>query len=513
MGEYFIGIDSGTQSTKTLVLDAASGDVVASATAHYDLIEGLPPGHKEQHPSSWTDAIDETMTAVLRAPGVAPARVRAIGVSGQQHGFVALDDADQVIRAAKLWCDTSTDTECEEIIERLGGLEATIRAVGNGIPSGFTASKILWLKKHEPQNYRRLAAVLLPHDYINFWLTGTKAMECGDASGTGLLDVRNRCWSSAAMDAVDPPVAAMLPELSSSRGITGRLRPQLAARWGLENEVVVSAGGGDNMMGAIGTGNVKPGVVTVSLGTSGTIYACSEKPIVDPEGEIAAFCDSTGKWLPLVCTMNVTVATEMVRERFDLSHEQFSEAASSAPAGNDGLMLVPFFEGERTPNIPAGTGVFFGVRGATFDVSHLSRAAMEGTAIGLNYGLDRLRSLGLETREIRATGGGSRSAVWRQILADVFNADVVCLKNEEGAALGAALQSLWAYRNSGGEVSRIEDICDRYVGLAESTRVSARPAIVATYRQMQGLHSLLVNSLRVPFEAHRALISQAPTAS
>src|SRR6266545_3352457 len=226
----------------------------------------------------------------------------------------------------------------------------------------------------------------------------------------------------------------MLPPLVASDEIAGTLRPELAAEFGLSDGVIVSSGGGDNMMGAIGTGNVRAGVVTVSLGTSGTIYACSERPVVDPSGEVAAFCDSTGRWLPLVCTMNVTVATEMVRERFNLSHDEMAQAASAVPAGNDGLMLIPFFEGERTPNVPDGTGVYFA------------------------------------PREIRATGGGSKSAVWRQILADVFNAEVVCVANEEGAAVGAAVQALWAYRKRAGLPESIENLCDRYVAVAEATR-------------------------------------------
>src|SRR5262249_41828026 len=294
MSEYFIGIDSGTQSTKTILLDAASGEIVAGASKQYELIDGLPAGHKEQHPGDWIAAVRETIKAALGKSGVDRASVRGIGVSGQQHGFVALDETDRVIRAAKLWCDTSTSSECEEIIAGLGGLDQTIEAVGNGVPAGFTASKILWLKKHEPENYARLRWILLPHDYINLWLTGRKTMECGDASGTALLDVRNRKWSQAAINAIDPRLSEMLPPLLASDEIAGTLRPELAVEFGLSEGVIVSLGGGDNMMGAIGTGNVRAGVVTVSLGTSGTIYACGERPVVDPQGEVAAFCDSTG---------------------------------------------------------------------------------------------------------------------------------------------------------------------------------------------------------------------------
>jgi xylulokinase len=507
MSEYFIGIDSGTQSTKAILLDAATGAVVASASQSYELIEGLPAGHKEQHPHEWIDATRATIKAVLDKSGIDRAAVKGIGVSGQQHGFVPLDADDQVIRPAKLWCDTATSAECDAIIGKLGGLDATITAVGNGVPAGFTASKILWLKNHEPENYARLASVLLPHDYLNFWLTGRMTMECGDASGTGLLDVRSRTWSDATINAIDARVKAMLPALIASDDIAGTLRPELAAEFGLSESVIVSGGGGDNMMGAIGTGNVAAGVVTVSLGTSGTIYACSSHPVVDPQGEIAAFCDSTGQWLPLVCTMNVTVATEMVRERFNLSHAQLSEAVASTPAGNDGLMLIPFFEGERTPNQPNGTGVYFGLRDQTFSVGHFARAAMEGTTLGLNYGLNRLRSLGIAPREIRATGGGAKSAEWRQILADVFNAEVVCTQSEEGAAMGAAVQALWAYRKQQGAPTGIEELCAKYVALDEATRAKPDAARVKLYAQMQNVHDQIVRDLGNAFSAHRKLIA------
>ncbi|QQS48292.1 MAG: xylulokinase [Acidobacteriota bacterium] len=509
MSDYFIGIDSGTQSTKTIVMDGSSGTVISSASRAYDLIDGLPAGHKEQDPAVWIAAVRETIAEALERSGVDRLDVRGIGVSGQQHGFVALDEDDRVVRAAKLWCDTATGPESEEIIAALGGFEKTIETVGNGIPAGFTASKILWLKRHEPANYARLRSILLPHDYINFRLTGRKSMECGDASGTALLDVRNRVWSREAIEAIDPKLSEMLPPLIGSHETAGTLLPDLAAELGLSSSVIVSSGGGDNMMGAIGTGNVREGVVTVSLGTSGTIYACSEKPVIDPGGEVAAFCDSTGRWLPLVCTMNVTVATEMVRERFNLSHDELSTAASSTPAGNDGLMLIPFFEGERTPNVPDGTGVYFGLRDGTFSVPHFARAAMEGTALGLNYGLHRLRELGIEPLEIRATGGGAKSAAWRQILADVFNADVVCVASEEGAASGAALQALWAWRRLEGKETSIESLCDGFISLDETTRARPDPDRAAIYRKMQDLHNHLVRDLMKDFSSHRRLINES----
>src|SRR5512137_2468007 len=338
MRTLLLGIDSGTQSTKVLVVDARDGKVIASAAQEYGLIPNLPAGAKEQHPHTWREATAGAIRRALRQAKASAAEVKAIGVSGQQHGFVALDKQGEVIRPAKLWCDTSTAAECEEITEKLGGTKKTIRALGNAVLPGFTASKILWLKKNEPKNFARLATVLLPHDYLNFWLTGERVMEFGDASGTALLDVRKRAWSAAAVKAIDPALGSKLPPLISSDTPAGTLQPATAKELGLGTDVLVSAGGGDNMMGAIGTGNTRAGVITASFGTSGTIYACSEKPIVDREGEIAAFCDSTNRWLPLLCTMNVTVATEMVREDFGWSHEKYAAEAARVPAGSRGLL-------------------------------------------------------------------------------------------------------------------------------------------------------------------------------
>lgn len=508
MSNYFIGIDSGTQSTKTLLVDGETGRIVASATASYELLEGLPAGHKEQNPADWIQAVSTTVARVLRESGIDPKRIRGIGVSGQQHGFVPLDEAGHVLRPAKLWCDTSTSAQCDELITALGGFARTIELLGNGIPPGFTASKILWLKEKEPQHFARLRTVLLPHDYINFWLTGQTVMEYGDASGTALLDVSARTWCQPVVREIDPKLERCLPPLIDSAQIAGVVRPKLVAQWNLSSDVIVSAGGGDNMMAAIGTGNVREGIVTASFGTSGTIYACSERPIIDPKGEVAAFCDSTGNWLPLVCTMNVTVATEMVRERFGLDHEGLSHSVAEAPLGADGLLLIPFFEGERMPNCPEGTGVYFGVRPTTYDVPHMARAAMEGVTLGMNYGLQRLRELGLTPREIRVTGGGAKSAVWRQIMADVFNAEVVCLQSEEAAAYGAALQALWAYENHRGRKTSIESITDRFVLLDEETRTKPDSRRAQLYAPLQTLHNEIVRSLRGAFRAHRRWLEQ-----
>jgi xylulokinase len=508
MRTLLLGIDSGTQSTKVLVVDARNGRVLGRSGRAYGLIPGLPPGAKEQHPRTWRQAAAQAIQAALKNAAAAAHEVAAIGVSGQQHGFVPLDGAGEVIRPAKLWCDTSTAAECEIITRKLGGLDGAIAELGNAVLPGFTAPKILWLKRREPKNFARLATVLLPHDYLNFWLTGNRVMEFGDASGTALLNVRSRVWSQKACRAIDPRLARALPPLLQSDQPAGLLQAATARQLGLKPGVLVSAGGGDNMMGAIGTGNTRAGVVTASFGTSGTIYACSEKPVIDPRGEIAAFCDSTNRWLPLLCTMNVTVATEMVREDFGLTHAQFAAQAAKASPGSGGLLLLPYLEGERTPNVPDGTGVWLGASQSTFTAPHFARAAMEGVTLGMNYGLLRLRQLGVKPRQIRATGGGAKSKFWRQIMADVFEAEVVTLKESEGAAYGAALQALWCWRLQRGDRVSIHQITDEFVQLNRAETVQPVAANVKIYRELQEMQDQTSLALRPVFARHRRFLNR-----
>jgi xylulokinase len=502
----YIGIDCGTQSLKAVAWDDTSGRIVAAGRS-YDLIEGLPPGHKEQHPTLWLDALEACLSE-LRSNGVEMEAVAGIGVSGQQHGLVVLDVAHRPIRAAKLWSDTSTAQQCAEIMAAAGGEEAYRSEIGNGLPPGFTASKIVWLKQNEPDNYERIRHILLPHDYLNFYLTGELVAEAGDASGTGYFRVRERDWSGAALSWIDADrdLLSCLPQLIPSQQAAGRIRPELARKWGMTGSVEVSSGGGDNMMGAIGSGNVKPGAVTVSLGTSGTLYSYSDAPVIDPRAEIAAFCDSTGGWLPLVCTMNVTVATEMVRDGFlDTSHEEFSRAIGAVRPGADGMVLLPYLEGERMPNVPLGTGVLLGLRPATATAAHLARAAMEGVTLGLFYGMERMQELGIAPSEIRLIGGGAKSRVWRQIVADIFDVPVVCPENQEGPAFGAALQALWAA--SGGN---LQTLVDTHLKLDESSRACPDEANRAVYQELYGLYRELSQTLvtsRV-FQAHRAFIGK-----
>jgi xylulokinase len=487
----YLGIDSGTQSTKTVVLDLETGTILAHASQAYDLISGLPAGHLEQHPSDWFAATKATVAACLAQLGDRRREVRGIGVSGQQHGLVVLDEADAVIRPAKLWCDTSTTEQCARFEAAFGGTAGLIGRTGNAMLPGYTIPKLLWLKENEPDHFRQVRTILLPHDYLNFRLTGVKRMEYGDASGTGILNVRTREWDRELTAFIDSSVDAMLPELGSSNAVHGILLPELAAEWGLSPEVIVSEGGGDNMMGAIGTGNLGGGVVTASFGTSGTLYACSETPIIDPRGEVAAFCDSTDRWLPLVCTMNVTVVTEQVRSWFGWDLAELERQVASVPAGAEGVSFLPYLNGERTPNLPKGSGVLHGLGSTNASPAHLARAAMEGATLGLGYGLRRFAELGLSPSEIRLTGGGSKSAVWRQISADVFGVPVVALATAEGAGLGGAIQAAHADGQGSYEV-----LSKRLVALDETTRCLPGPDRVDLYRTQLDRQMELTGLLR-----------------
>ena len=482
--QLFLGIDSGTQGTKAIVFSTTLKKVISEGYASHDLIEN-DVGKKEQEPSWWIEASIKAITKALEGVGSSK-DVKAIGVSGQQHGMTPLDAEGHIIRPAKLWCDTETVSQCEEITQKVGGPEKVIDIIGNSIAPGFTASKILWMKQNEPENYQRLATVLLPHDYINYWLTGEKKTEYGDASGTAYFDVQNRSWAHSILQAIDDSgkLNDCLPELIESQAPIGTITPEIAKQFQLSPDVIVSSGGGDNMMGAIGTGNVVPGVVTTSLGTSGTIYSCADQPIIDPKGELAAFCSSNGLWLPLVCTMNVTVSTELTRALLGLGIEDLNQKVAAAPAGSEGLTLLPYFNGERTPALPNAKAVLYGITGQNYTSENLCRAAMEGATLGLRYGLDVLCQQGIMPQEIRLVGGGAKSPLWRQMVADTFDCTVVCPESSEAAAMGAALQAMWCYLNEKEAATSFEKITQQYIFLDESTRTDPQKNSADQYREI-----------------------------
>ena len=497
--QLFIGIDSGTQGTKGVVFSREEGRILADAYTDHQLIENIG-GRREQEPAWWIEACETVIGRLLKQSNVSADMVCAIGVSGQQHGMVPLDASGQVIRPAKLWCDTETAPQCDQITANIGSQAKVVEIIGNSIAAGFTASKILWLKQHEPDSYERLATVLLPHDYINFWLTGQRKTEFGDASGTAYFDVSTRTWSEAILNAIDDSgkLQQCLPELIPSDLPAGSIRSEIAAQFDLNPEVLVSSGGGDNMMAAIGTGNVSPGIVTASLGTSGTIYSYSAEPVIDPNGELAAFCSSSGGWLPLVCTMNVTVSTELTRGLLGRSLSDLNQLASSAAPGAEGILLLPYFNGERTPALPNATAVIFGLTSTNYNAANLARSSMEGATLGLRYGLEVLKQQGLRPTEVRLVGGGAKSPLWRQVVADVFNCPVVCPESAEAGAVGAALQAMWCYtRQKEGDVA-ISELTDRYIALDEPTRAVPDTSTAARYEEVYQNY-LRLNDVMKPF--------------
>lgn len=506
MKRLFVGIDSGTQSTKSLVIDGNTGAVLGSATAKHTSREGLPVGHFEQDPEVWRKAMYSTLKKALAEAKAKASEVKALAVSAQQHGFVPLDEKGNVIRPAKLWCDTSTVSQCDYIAKKIGSQKKILELSGNFILPGYTASKVLWLKQVEPENFRKLRSILLPHDYLNFILTGKLAMEYGDASGTGFLDIRTRTWCEPLLHVIDKNLQSFLPPLQDSSKPVGTLNHTVAKNLGLSAECLVAAGGGDNMMAAIGTGNTKSGILTASFGTSGTIFAYSPRPLIDPQGEIAAFCDSTGAWLPLVCTMNVTGVTELIKNVFSLTNETLTKVIEKVPAGSDGLLLAPYFRGERTPNLPVACGAYFGLNDNNCSAGHFARAAVEGVTLGMNYGLNRLCQLGSRPKEIRITGGGSQNPAWRQIMADVFATPVVALKTSEGAAYGAALQAMWTWHNAQGERVKITQITDKFVKTDPTTQAEPRKDPSKRYKELQHLLAEFSKAALPLFEVHARLL-------
>lgn len=456
------GIDAGTQSLKVVVYDPAGRQLIASASAPLDLASAAD-GSREQQPAAWVAALQACFRAI---DSTVRSRISALAVSGQQHGFVPVDAAGEVLAPAKLWCDTSTSAECVQIMDALGGPARTIALAGNPILTGYTASKLPWTKTHRPDAYARLATILLPHDYLNFVLTGQRFCEHGDASGTGWLDVRTRTWSAELLRATDPErdLALCLPRIAAPDELFD-IDPATAGVLGLPGTVKVAVGGGDNMMAAIGTGCVVPGRLAMSLGTSGTLFAYSDTAVVDPDGAWAAFCSSTGGWLPLICTMNCTVVTEQVADAFGFSTRDGDTHLQATPPGADGLVMLPFLNGERTPDLPLGKGVLAGLDTTNMTPAHLYRAAMEGATYSLKYGYDAFVRAGMRFDRIVLTGGGSNSAQWRQLVADVFGLPVDVPTQPEGAAFGAALQALWALGHACGDAASIADIADRHVAV------------------------------------------------
>lgn len=475
----YLGIDCGTQGTKALLM-TEDGAVRGRGYAKHQLIE-RSSGAREQEPQWWVDAL---RTSVSQAVAHHGGEVLAVGVSGQQHGLVILDENKQVIRPAKLWNDTETAPQNAALIDRLGGKASMAQRFGIVPMTGYTVSKLLWIKENEPENFARIRHILLPHDYLNFWLTGKIFAEYGDASGTGFFDVRTRTWVREVLDEIDGGTGqlfAALPPLLRVDEIGGTIRPEVASELNLSPNCVVSTGGGDNMMGAIGTGNVRPGVVTLSLGTSSTIYSFLEKPLESSDYSVAPFCASSDGWLPLVCTMNATNVLTQTLHLLGKSVEDIDPILASTNPGADGLTFLPFLNGERTPDLPTAQGSLHGITATNYTAANLLRAVIEGVTFGVLNGLDLILQ-GSPATTIQVIGGGSRSAQWRQLIADATGAVIQVPLEEEAGCLGAALQAIYACKAHQGTPTTFAALSERLIGVDEEKTAHPRTEELSSYR-------------------------------
>ena len=487
----------GTQSVKVALYDWKSKKTAAAAQQPLEVI-AENDGTREQKIEWYGTALDACFAAFSAADKAA---VRAVGISGHQHGFVPLDGEGNALYNVKLWNDTSTAEECALITKEAGGDDAVIAEIGNLMLPGFTAPKILWLKRHKPDAFKRLRYMMLPHDYLNYLFTGAYKAEYGDTSGTALFNGAKRAWSEKICRIIDGGLLKILPPLINADDPNGFVSAAAAARFGLPQGIPVSSGGGDNMMGAIGTGTVEEGFLTMSLGTSGTLYGYSATPIADPKNGISGFSASTGGYLPLLCTMNCTVASEEMRALFDMDVRAFDEAAAEAPPGAAGVVMLPFFNGERTPNLPAGRAGVLGLTGANASRANIARAALESAIFGMRGGVDAFRALGFKAREIRIIGGGSKSRVWRQMAADIMNLPVKRPENDEAAAVGAAIQALWCLLKHQGAPVSIGSLCAEHVALRGDECAEPKAAAVAAYQSAYAEYTKYLTALTPLYQA------------
>jgi xylulokinase len=524
VSQLFGGIDCSTQSCKLVILDLDLSKILYTDIINYDkdlpqyntlngVTQGLGEGVSESDPQMWIDAI-ELLFARLKKANFPIDEIKAISVSGQQHGLVCLDNEGNFSRSrSKLWNDFSTRDECDLLTEAAGGVAKMIAEVGNTQRTGYTASKILHFARHEPEAFEQTATCFLVHNFVNWYLTGGKnngvrAMEPGDTSGIALWHPGKRSWSQKVINAISPSLKQKLPPVLPSDQSIGTIAADLVSRFGFHPDCKIDAGSGDNMYGAVGTGNVTPGIVTISLGTSGTAYTFMEQPFIDPEGEIAAFCDSTGNYLPLLCVSNLANGYNALLQQYNLTHEQFNKIASQVSPGCDGRVLIPWYAGERTPDVPLAAPLYFGFGLDDFKKEYLCRAVLEGHILNLYDGFQRMPVM---TKEIRLTGGLSQSEVWCQTIADIFEAEVVPVGGE-GAALGAGLHAAWVYLKEQKQQVTLQQVVEPFVMLQENRRKSPVPANVERYRVVKKLYHALSQLIRKqisvddPFELRNELI-------
>ncbi|MGI6294639.1 MAG: xylulokinase [Armatimonadota bacterium] len=509
---YLLGIDIGTSGTKTLLINADTGDVVASAIKTYDLSTPKPLW-AEQNPQDWWQGTIDSVREVLAESKIDATNIKGIGLSGQMHGSVFLDEQNQVLRPAIIWCDQRTQAECDWIMDTVGR-EKTVELISNPVLTGFTAGKIIWLRNHEPQIYDRVKKVLLPKDYIRFCLTGEYATEVSDASGTALFNVTKREWAYEMLDAIDIP-AQWMPKSYESVEISGKITAEAAKLTGLAEGTPVVGGGGDQAAGAVGNGVVEEGIISSTVGTSGVVFAFADKPAVDPKLRLHTFCHAVpGKWHVMGVMLSAGGSLRWFRDTFADTETAIAKALGNDPydlicreaagvsAGSEGLIFLPYLTGERAPYPdPHARGVFFGIT-LRSSRSHFMRAVLEGVAYGLRDSFGILDEMGVPITQVRASGGGARSQVWRQIQADITGKDHVTINIDEGPALGAALLA----GVGTGLFPTVAEACRSVIKISGETKADL--SAKKTYDGFYSVYQSLYHSLRGQFDEVARLTSE-----
>jgi len=478
MSMQVLGVDVGTGGTRAVVV-GENGRILSSATEEHEPFASPQIGWAEQNPEDWWRACGIAVRKALAIAALAGDQIGCVGFSGQMHGAVMLDVTDEVVRPALIWCDVRTEKQCQELSEKVGA-EALIRLTCNPALPNFTLTKFLWVRENEPENWKRVRSVMLPKDYVRFRLTGERATDMADASGTLLLDVAHRRWSHEVLQAAGMD-ESLLPRLFESSEICGKVSPSGAAATGLQPGTPVVAGAGDQAAGAVGMGIVAPGAVSATIGTSGVVFAATDRPALDPKGRLHTFCHAVpGRWHLMGVTQAAGLSLRWFRDRFGAAgnedgrdaYERLTAEAAALPPGSDGLLWAPYLMGERTPHLdPNARAALIGLT-ASHTRGHVVRAILEGVAFSLRDSFTLFAEMGVPVRNIRLGGGGARSPLWRQIQADVYGREVEVLEAEEGAAYGAAILA----GVGAGVWSSVDTACSEVVKVAQ--RVAPQPAVV-----------------------------------
>jgi xylulokinase len=475
---YVLGIDVGTGGTRALIIDE-KGTLISSATSEHEPFASPKIGWAEQHPEDWWKASGSAVRHALTKASLAGEAIACVGFSGQMHGAVMLDERSQVVRPALIWCDVRTEPQCRELTAKIGA-DRIIQLTCNPALPNFTLTKFLWVRENEPDNWKRVRSVMLPKDYVRFRLTGERAIDMADASGTLMLDVAHRRWSRDVLRAAEID-ERLLPALFESPDVCGKVSVEGAAATGLKSGTPVVAGAGDQAAGATGMGIVAAGAVSATIGTSGVVFASTDRPALDPKGRLHTFCHAVpGRWHVMGVTQAAGLSLRWFRDQFGAGkddgrdpYERLSDEAAAAPPGSDGLLWAPYLMGERTPHLDANArGALVGLT-ASHTRAHVIRAILEGVAFSLRDTFTIFAEMQVPVKRIRLGGGGARSQLWRQIQADVYGHEVEIVEAEEGAAYGAAILAgvgarIWP---------TVDDACNSVVRVAR--RVPSRADVAS----------------------------------